>query len=245
MRLIDRSHALKTVLIVLVVSAILALPAYLLYQSAKGLIIDELNKNAINIATTAACFIEEDVDAYKSLPADGSTAPSSFDDDYYRVLLDRFEKIRIESGAARVFTEKRTVGRGQAYLLGGSAGQTSGSKALTREDRRVFEEGVTTASGLMRNTSGGEFITGYAPVLDGRSGKTVGIVGVEFTLTYAQKIMTGFVNIIWICFVVIMLLVSFVIQSLIRGRVKYYKEDYMTGLFNKRFFEKSLGKALR
>jgi diguanylate cyclase (GGDEF)-like protein len=55
-------------LVVLFSSIVLACPAYYISQSNKNLIAGELGKNAINIAATVAAFIEQDIEAFESLP---------------------------------------------------------------------------------------------------------------------------------------------------------------------------------
>ena len=250
MRFLEKNKPVQILSLVLLVTLCLALPAYFIYQNAKGLIIDELTKNAKNIATTAAIFIEQDIGAYKGLPSDDGTASEAIDTGYYRALMDRFEQIKKESGAASVFTEKRMEDRERAVVFGGHPspppGQPAGSsKSMSREELRAFDEGVMTHSDLMWDKSRGEFIAGYAPIIDRRTGEPVGIVGVEFSLKYAGNLTGGIRNIIYLIFLVIMLLTTFVVNSLINSRRKYYKEDYLTGLFNKRYFEKDLTRALR
>ncbi len=85
MRYLIKSKAIKIAGLILLISACLSIPAYFIYQSAKSLIVDELNKNAINIAGTAASFIEENIGAYKGLPSDSHENSESFDQEYYKM----------------------------------------------------------------------------------------------------------------------------------------------------------------
>ena len=250
MKLLERSQPLKIAVIVLIVTACLSLPAYFIYQSAKNLIISDLNKNAINMASTIAVFLQKDIDAYKNLPSDVVSGAGSSGDGYYNTLCSLFDKIRNESGAARIYTEKRVVQNGEDYLLRGPVGAAPGplfeiDRIITPAERRVFDEGINAPSGLMWDKTKGEYIIGYAPVVDGKAGEPAGIVGVEFTLAYAQRLISGYGDIILLSFFVIMLLTSFVIHNLINSRRKYFKEDYLTGVFNKRYFDKALAGALR
>jgi diguanylate cyclase (GGDEF)-like protein len=239
------NKAVKIICIALTVTACLALPAYLIYEGAKGMIINELNKNAINIAATTAGFIEQDIQDYMALPSDTGTNTENFDVTYYEKLMTRFDQIKNETGATNIFTEKRMKDQDKAMIFDGSEQKPQGppvgmSKSMSEEELKAFNEGIKTNSGLMWDQNLGEFITGYAPILDDRTGSPIGIVGVEFTLDYAENITHGFRNIIYLSFVVIMLLATFVVNSLINSRRKYYREDYMTGLVNKRYFEEYL-----
>jgi diguanylate cyclase (GGDEF)-like protein len=249
MKLLERSQPLKIIFIALIVTACLSLPAYFIYQSAKRLIINDLNNNAINIASTVAFFLEQDIEAYKSLPPDDATGAVNSGDAYYNALTELFDRIKNVSGAARIYTENRMAKNGQDYLLRWPIAAPPGSlsesdRPLTPEERRVLDEGINLPSGLIRDETKGEYIIGYAPVIDGKTGEPVGIVGVEYPLTYAQRLIIGFGNIIWMSFFVIMLLISFVIHNLINSRRKYYKEDYMTGVYSKRYFDRELASAL-
>jgi diguanylate cyclase (GGDEF)-like protein len=250
MRFFEKNKSLKAVGLALVVSACLTLPAIFIYQSAKGLIVGELNKSAINIAATAASFLEQDIEAYKSLPTGGDAEAGSYDKDYYAMLLRHFEKIERVSGAANVFTEKRMPDKSSVFMIDGSVSRHKGPalgtpRDMLPEERRAFSEGTVTQSGLMWDETRGEFITGYAPVIDSETGEAVGIVGVEFPLRYAQSLTNGIGNIIIISFLVIAALMTFVVYSLSVSRRRYFREDYMTGLFNKRFFERDLAKVMR
>ena len=249
MRIIERSQALKTALIVLVVSACLSLPAYFIHQSTKVLIIHDLNKNALNIASAVATFLEQDMNAFRSLPANGVAETDSSGMAYFKTLVDLFDKIKRETGAAKIYAENRVEGRRDYLLRGPFAAvpelQTPDSgTSMSPLERRVVDEGINILSGLMRDEIRGEYIIGYAPVIDGQTGETAGIVGVEFPLQAAQRLITRYGSIIWMSFFLVMLLISFVIRNLINSRRKYFKEDYLTGLFNKRYLDRSLRAAL-
>jgi diguanylate cyclase (GGDEF)-like protein len=250
MKYLLENKAVRIICIALAVTACLALPAYLIYESAKGMIIEELNKNAINIAATTAGFIEQDISDYIGLPSNGNESPDNGDIGYYEELMRRFEIIEKETGAANVFTEKRIRDQDKAIIFDGSLSNFQEplqkkppmgmSKEMSAEELQAFNEGIKTNSGLVWDQAKGEFITGYAPIFDTEIGVPVGIIGVEFALDYTENILHGIRVIIFFSFAVIMLLTTFVVNSLMSSRWKYYKEDYMTGLVNKRYFEEYL-----
>lgn len=248
---IEKSITAKLVGIALLVMACLALPSYFIFQSAKKMVVDELNKNAINIAAVVSSAIERDIDAYINLPSGSNTDTDSFDEAYYNELLAFFEKITNETGAANIYTEKRSEDPDRALIFDKAPLQQPGtppqegppppvSRELTEEELQAFNEGTFTKSGLLQDSTRGEFIVGYAPIFDSRTGKPVGIIGVEFSFSYADNITNRIKTSIFAAFFVIMILTTFVVYSLVKSRRKYLVEDFMTGLVTKRYFEKRL-----
>ena len=374
----------STLLLVLILtSMIMAVPAYFIFRNTKNLIAEELGKNAINIAATAAAFMEQNIEAFESLPVyeyteeeDGTGAlseepvivtpqpgnPASddadsgttadehaaddtgdaydedddvedddgdwydeenygdegewydeedYDDDWYdddwdddeyddvddegygwddsysdpyleedldeadigyrsgdseysegnaqltedkgsseyretyfehiTTLLDTLETV---TGAENIYCEKMISETKRGYVLGENDTPAEFSETMTEGELLALIEGVQTASGVLSNEEIGEYITGYAPIMDATTGETIGIVVVDFTLKYAQNIFSGMQNLILLSFATIMLLVSFVVYRLLQSRGKYHSKDDLTELCNKRFFERYLKNAV-
>ena len=59
---------LKLIVIMLCTAAVLSVPAYFIYRNVKDIIINELAKNAINLAATISEFAELNFDNYQNIP---------------------------------------------------------------------------------------------------------------------------------------------------------------------------------
>ena len=60
---------LKLIVIMLCTAAVLSIPAYFIYRDVKDIIINELAKNAINLAATISEFAELNFDNYQNIPS--------------------------------------------------------------------------------------------------------------------------------------------------------------------------------
>jgi diguanylate cyclase (GGDEF)-like protein len=67
------SMLIKLTLFLICTVAVLCVPAYFIYQNVKSTIVNELGRNAINIAATISAFAENNIERYQNIP------PSSFD----------------------------------------------------------------------------------------------------------------------------------------------------------------------
>jgi diguanylate cyclase (GGDEF)-like protein len=351
-------------------AAFLAAPAYFIYMNAKDLVVSDIGNSAVDIAVTAAAFIEKDIEKFAQLPAyvytpdpDGDTPPAPpaatdtntgsmdaetdtpkgysydlyyndpaydpaydpfydedfyedfdedfydedfyedfdedfydedfyddefddefYDDDFYdprsggisahmsggsstggdiadsappapqSALSDEYfteitallKRISVATGAAEIYIEKRMSDKKKGFVF-----QTDQipdrffSNELTEEELLAFNEGVESSSDLLHDQALGEYLVGYAPITDSKTGASVGLVVVEFALSDAESLMSGITMIIIISFSVILLLTAFVVHRLYASRVKYRSRDVLTALCNKHYFEKHLLKAMR
>ncbi len=57
------------IVIFLMTACALAVPAYFIYMNARSLVVSEISNNALDIAVTAAAFIEKDIEKFAQLPA--------------------------------------------------------------------------------------------------------------------------------------------------------------------------------
>lgn len=363
MKRLQQNWISKLLLVTGIVTIFLSFPAYFIFQNAKGLIVDELGKNAMNIAATVAAFVEKDIEAYEAIPLNeyvdydafleqngpssppddnifsdestsGSegTASSSYDDyfddsiyddsnyddyfddsiyddsyyddsyfdddydnsdygvnyndscsfnfeknnsmlcsyiscnqantkldlladvqtndsndrdindDYYEEIKDLLNTIRDATGTDNIYIIKKATDTEKVFLFGNndSLNNRDFSSNLTREELIAFNKGIVTLSDVMEDEALGEFITGYAPIVDRITNKVVGIIAVEISVEYAQNVTNGIKTIILISFLIIILLTSMVGYKLLESRLKYSRKDYLTELCNKRYFENVL-----
>ena len=344
---------LTLIVIVMLTAAFLAAPAYFIYMTAKNLVVSDISNSAVDIAVTAAAFIEKDIEKFAQLPAyvytpdtDGDTPPApppdteantgssgadeytpegyswdlyyndpaydpaydpfydeafydDFDDDYYdedfyddefyddefydprsggisahisggsntggdmqdsappapqSALSDEYfsevtallKRISAATGAAEIYIEKRLSDKKKGFVFQPEQiPERFFSNELTDEELLAFNEGVESSSDLLHDQALGEYLVGYAPITDSKTGAPVGLVVVEFALSDADSLLSGITMIIIISFSVILLLTAFVVHRLYASRVKYRSRDVLTALCNKHYFEKHLLKAMR
>jgi diguanylate cyclase (GGDEF)-like protein len=277
MKIYRIKRALNLVLIILIVTVLLACPAYFIYQNAKMMVVEELGKNAINIAATISTFIENNVDYYEDISIDqyevfgeqtgllnedslnsGSSADlltdeeavlSSRSEEFYREeLTGVFKALMQATGAENIYVEKRISETMKAYLFDDDYSRKSRYQnrgKLTETELAVFNDGIISPTDVMSDGEIGEFIAGYAPILERETGAVIGIAAVEFSLTYANSITNGIRNIIYLSFGVIILLTSVVVFMLLKSRQKYLRKDYLTELCNKSYFERHIRTDVR
>lgn len=278
MKIYKIKRVLNLLLIILIVTAFLACPAYFIYQNAKTMIVEELGKNAINIAATISTFIEHNVDYYQDISIDqyevfgdqnalsdnehalssgvsmedftvgNGTLTSKNGSSFQKELTGIFSALMQATGAENIYLEKRISDVQKAYLFNddyaGKSRYASRGK-LTETELVVFNEGIMAPSGVMTDDEVGEFIAGYAPIVDRETEVVIGVTVVEFSLTYANNITSGIRNIIYMSFAAIILLTSAVVFMLLKSRQKYLRKDYLTELCNKSYFEKHIRKDVR
>ncbi len=242
---------LKLFVIIGCTAAVLALPAYFIYQNIKDIIVDELGRSAISIAATISEFTEFNFEKYQSIPIssfehpDGAPAPDqsgdheSFEDQLTGVFADLMQA----TGAQSIYIEKKLSDENKAYLFYEGYPDKSRhliSSKLTQDELIAYNNGITAPSSILNDETVGEYIAGYAPIKNPFDDKVVGIVVVEFSLNHVQKIVAGLQQILFFSFGVIILLTAVVVSLLLKSRRKYYEKDCLTQLCNKNYFEKRL-----
>lgn len=232
--------------IFMIITGILILPVYLIYNNVKGIIIDELGKSARNIAITAASFIEQDIEPYKELTFTDEYVEGNFDEIYYEKMQETFRDIKRKTGVAYIFTEKKVSDKEIAYILDGEEPNSECFYCLGSLDRmkdielQAYNEGITISSELIHDRVSGDFIKGFAPIMDYKTGKIIGLVGVDFTLDYVKNMINGVKTIIFTSILIIILLVTIVVNRILNMRAKSLETDYLTGLYSKNYYENHL-----
>jgi diguanylate cyclase (GGDEF)-like protein len=281
-----KRRALSFIIVLLLAAGCLALPAYFINENARGLVIGQVSKNAIDIAASVAAFIVKDIEGFEGVPvfvytpeagdflpetshgmpedtvgppqSDGNTrsvnpaagadsckAQTSLNDAYLHEITALLNRIKTETGAAGVYIEKR-IGSSQKGFISkpdflSSQNMTSD---MTEEELRVFNEGIKSSSDVLSDDRRGEYLKGYAPIINTRTDQPIGLVVVEFLLSDAVALMANVSYIIIGSFSVIFVLVIFVVDRLLTSRAKYLFTDYLTMLSNKRYFERRMVKVI-
>jgi diguanylate cyclase (GGDEF)-like protein len=243
-------NTLQLILIISCTTAILALPAYFIYQNTKSIIVDELGKSAISIAATISEFAEINLEKYLSIPNSSfenseAAVPRENDgrESFENQLTDIFADLMQATGAQSIYIEKKLSDENKGYLFYEGYPDKSRhliSNKLTQDELIAFNNGILVPSSVLNDETVGEYIAGYAPIKNPFDNIVVGIVVVEFSLNHVQKITDGLKHILFFSFGVIILLTAAVVSLLLKSRQKYYEKDCLTQLCNKNYFEKRL-----
>jgi len=215
-----------------------------------NLVVDRLGTDARNVAITTAHLLEEDLDSYLAL-ADLLAPPKEPAlDAYYQRMLTLFRQIKDDVDADFLYTEKLVSDTGIVYVLdaedpSGEVFAPNGTEDyLSEYERRAFMTGVPVITQLVDYSDWGEYLTGYAPIKDARTGAVVGLVGVDYSASTVASTTAGIRTIIYLTFLLIAALITMVIVFQIRLRYQTIKTDYLTGLCTKQHMDQQLKLAV-
>ncbi|PKL11577.1 MAG: hypothetical protein CVV52_13345, partial [Spirochaetae bacterium HGW-Spirochaetae-8] len=250
MKTIHVSKAAQAASIFVCSVLILAIPAVLINRSVMNLVVDRLGTDARNVAITTAHLIEEDIDSYLALANSMAPPEDPALDAYYQRMLTLFQHVKHEVGADFLYTERLVSDTGIVYVLdaedpSGDVFAPNGTEDyLSEYERQAFSTGVPVITQLVDYSDWGEYLTGYAPILNPRTGEVAGLVGVDYAASTVGRTTTNIRIIIYLIFLVIAVLVTMVIVFQIRLRYQIIKTDYLTGLCTKQHMDQQLKLAV-
>jgi len=247
-----KNRLLLTWLFIFVVIAVfLSLSGYFLYDSIRDLIVYELGNNAVNIAFTAAKFIEQDIDPFIALAEVEDYDLQEYDTDYYNRMQSLFRELKKNTGATFIFAEKKLSDSEIVYLIDGEDPQSGLFSPIGTVDSmgefelRVFKECITGATDIVNWEFWGMFVTGYAPIVDRSKDEVVGVVGVDFSFEYIENLLNRIRQLIIFTFLLIALLGTYILNRLVIDRSTALSIDYLTGLHSKRYHDARLNSLIR
>jgi diguanylate cyclase (GGDEF)-like protein len=240
----------QTAIIFICSAIILAIPAVLINRGVMDLVVDRLGTDARNVAITTAHLVEADLDSYLAL-ADTLAPP---DDPalmaYYQRMLSLFRHLKDAVGADFLYTEKLVSEAGIVYVLdaedpSGDVFSPNGTEDyLSEYERQAFMTGLPVITKLVDYSDWGEYLTGYAPIRDDRTGEVVGLVGVDYSATSVVTTTTGIRTVIYLTFLILAFLTTALIVFQLRLRYETLKTDYLTGLCTKQYMDLQLKLAV-
>lgn len=238
------SSAAVTVLLAIILFSV----ASILIGNIKDIVIKEASEEAKGIAATAARFIEDNVSDYRNLSMVTDYSKGSFDKNYYLRMNKLLRRIKKDTGADFVFTEKKISDTEIEYILDGEDPESDlfspiGSKdGMSKEELSAFNEGIITATGMIKDEAWGDYLTAFAPIKD--SGELIGLVGVDFSSDYIKKIVN---NVSYVTYLILFLLTALsyiAINNLFKIHYSSLNTDFMTGLINRRGFKEAVHYAI-
>jgi len=246
LKYIKRKRAWTLTILLIVNFIILFIPANIIYHNVRDLIIDELAKNAMNTAASVANLIEQDLAPYLELTEVENYTQGSYDEAYYNEMLSVFQKLKKETKASYIFTEKMISDTKIEYVLDGEdpasedfspigSGDTMGTVEL-----RSFEQGKILATDMIVDPVWGEFLTGFAPIMDSETNRVVGLVGVDFSAEYVQTLINHIKWIISASFLLIILLSTLILYVVLDQKYRAFEVDHLTDLYSKGYSEQQL-----
>ncbi|MBU1144318.1 MAG: diguanylate cyclase [Firmicutes bacterium] len=240
------------ILIIFSFSAIVcSIPGYILYANIKTLIVEELGRNAENVAISVAELVEQDIDSYQELFEIEDYSEGTYDEVYYQKMLTIFYNLRTQTGADYIYTEKMIDDATIVYLIDGEDQESEFFSPIGSEDvmyeleRQAFVEGIPVATSIETYPVWGECLSGFAPIINHETDEIIGVVGVDFSLSYVQGLITSVRIVIAIGLMCLTGLATYVLYQLVNIRSEALDKDYLTSLYSKRYQDLKLRKALR
>lgn len=237
--------------VLLFIGTIFSVPAFFLYQNIEAMVLKETNKQAVNVAIAVSKFIEHDIDEYEKLSFAAKDSPGAYNMDYYKKMSGILREIKVETGAKFIYTEKWISTDKVAYVLDAEDPSSKDyspfgfEESISDLEKTGFEKEDGAVSGTFEYERWNKLISAFAPIKNRETGKTVGLVGVDFSPIYVDRVMTRIRFLIITGLLGAILLACFVINVLLAIRNKSVNTDYMTGMYNKRYFDTCIKTAVR
>jgi diguanylate cyclase (GGDEF)-like protein len=241
-----RQRLSKPVLLIVtfcLVALFFAVPSTLLYRRIERLAVENLGQSAMRYAQTVARLIEQDIENYRDLYDAALDTDPVIDQAYYQTMLSVFATIVDDLDATFVYTTRIVDDTSFVYILDGADPNSEvfspyGSlDEATPTEWRVATTGVPEYTGLLTFERWGTFLSGYAPIVDPSNGAILGIVGVDYSLTHVNQLLT---TVLWTIVLGVILLVVFatgVLHRLLESRFAALEIDFLTGLSSKQSYE--------
>lgn len=132
------------ILILVSITALMAIPAELLAGQHHKVVIREIQVRAESMAMSIAAMIENEAEQYRALlDAESEESLSEEDTKFYLRMNEILHRITSSTGAQFIFTERKVDSRTVAYVLDGTDPLSSDFSPLrTQEAMRPAEETV-------------------------------------------------------------------------------------------------------
>jgi diguanylate cyclase (GGDEF)-like protein len=228
-----------------------SIPSYLLYINIKGLVVEELGRNARNVAVSIADLIEEDISSYETLTNYEDYSDLNYDATYYNKMIGILNGLNSNINADYIYTIKYIDDQTFAYILDAEDTNSEffspigSTDVMTKYERLAFSQGIIVITPLMDFEPWGVYLTGYAPIMNNETSVVVGLVGVDFSLSYVANIISSVRLVLLLGLVFLVSVSSFLLFKFFDIRMEALNKDYLTGLYSKRYQESRLRKAIK
>jgi PAS domain S-box-containing protein len=194
------------ILLVILITIAVSIPAFSLYHYIKDVVIDEIGKNAANTSMTVAEFIEQDLDSYKKLYESKEYKEGTYDQVYYDQMQKLFDRLKKQTGAKYIYTEKRVSDNEIVYILDAEGLVLGVKEKMSDLKIQTYNHEAPIYSGIITVDKWGPIISGFSPIKDPATGEVYGFVGVDFSLQYIENTLIKVRNVItWVSLLIILL----------------------------------------
>lgn len=240
------NRGMHFIVIFIIISFLIGIPSFILYQSIQDDFINEVGKNAKGTAGAIAILIEKDIENYKTLLSKDREDNS----EYYIYMLSVFQKLKSITGADYIFTENLISDKEIEYILDSEIPNSKNfspigtTDSLSTPELHAFKNGEILDSGVINDPYWGYFITGFAPIKD-NAGKVVSLVGVDYSLSNIRSIIFSTTIIILIGDLLLSILISSIIYRILNEIFRAKSIDELTGLYSRSYFESKLLREMK
>ena len=223
-RIRKKRHIL--ILLIIMITIAVTIPAISLYYYIQNVIIEEVGKNAANTSKTIAKFIEQDLDSYIKLYETEEYIEGAYDQDYYDEMRRLFHSLTEQTGAKYIYSEKRVSSDQIVYILDAEAQVLGVKETMSDLKMNTYNRESPVYSGIISDEKWGPLVSGFSPIKDEKTGEYYGFIGVDFSLQYVQKILSKVKQVIILVGFLIILLSSIIAYYILQKTIeKEYAES--------------------
>lgn len=241
----------RNFLLSILISIGLIVPLYVVYINLENKIVSEIKQNAITIARITANIVEENIDEYQKLYWVADHDTDAINQAYYEYMLSRFQEIRKQTNAQYIFTEKQISDSEVVYIIDGEPPESENFSPLGTHDtldeseEEAFNHNYALASEIIVTDKWGAYITGYAPILDKKTNRVFGLVGVDFSEAYIYGQIKDLRRLFYVIYMLLAGLVVYFVNNVIHHYQEINARDYLTGVHNRMSLDKHLREAVK
>ena len=209
----------------IVITIAVTIPALSLYRHIKDVVNNEIGKNAANTSMTIAEFIEHDLDSYKKLYNAKEYKEGSYDKVYYNKMQKLFERVKKQTGARYIYTEKRVSDDEIVYIIDADGIVLGVKEGMSDLKIKTYNNEVPVyTKEVIQDKIWGPIISGFSPIKDDETGKVYGFIGVDFSLQYVENILFKVKQVITLVSFLIILLSSIIAYIILQ---KVIEKEYV------------------
>jgi len=226
-----------------IITALAAVPGYVIYTKTSDVIVQEQGVSAMNQSIAVAALLAEDIDSYRILAEAESVVPGTPEAAYYDRMCAIFREIKAKTGAFYLYTEKILSDQEYIYILDGEDPASPNFSPIgTKEDMAdhdydLYLLGKPYATEIRFYPEWGHLLTGYAPITDPNTGQVLGQVGTDLSADHIHALIDNIRNVILLSLALLLIGIGIVLYQFLGSFLLSIETDFLTGLFNKKYFE--------